>query len=276
MEEEKNIDYYKNQCYRLKSKLKNCENRKYENLYFKLKKKLEDEGIETYIQENKKLKQINADLYIQLNELRKLKGLQNINSDESLETYKLKNNKIIQRNAYLTRRNNELEERLKQLKAIEKEIEIKTDKIKALKQTIKLQKNEMLKLKLYINSYKESLKLLVFKNKQIFRKYFDKIAEEDELKTSFNTIIIDFEYISVFMKLFEMHIFDYIVERQDPDNKTEQDTTNLIIDCKDYSMKMIKSLLYCSNVDIVKCKKSLRDFVNQYVEDRYRWRNNAN
>ena len=69
------------------------------------------------------------------------------------------------------------------------------------------------------------------------------IQKEDKSRLSFRTVLLDLEYLFLFQKLFEMHVFDYIVDRQNPDNKTEQDTKELIKECKNYTTKILQSFL---------------------------------
>ena len=111
------------------------------------------------------------------------------------------------------------------------------------------------KLKLENETLQICLQTLTTKNKAVFKNYYDKV-------------ILDFEYTFIFQKLFEMHLFDFIVDKQDPDNKTIEDTRNLISICKTFSTSLIKNQIYKPTMNVKEIKDSIRKFVKPYIEIR--------
>ena len=90
---------------------------------------------------------------------------------------------------------------------------------------------------------------------------------EKKIRLPFNNVFVALEYMLLFQKLFEMYVFDYIIDRQNPDNKTEEDTKALIINCKAYTDKIIHNLTYSRGIDTKAFKKSFKEFAKRYVDE---------
>ena len=126
--------------------------------------------------------------------------------------------------------------------------------------------NKQLSYKLETNTYKEIVNTLVTKNKSIFAGYLETIDKPDEARISFATIMLDLEYIFSFVKLFEMHVFDYIVDRQDPTDKTEADNVKLIAICKQFTTDTIKRNVFNPGLDIKRFKQHFKGWSMIYLE----------
>lgn len=167
-------------------------------------------------------------------------------------------------------------------KSFEKEKKQLENKVETLKEKNKAYKQEILQLKTdnqskelkitqfkaqqkkQIETYEEILKTFTIKNKKVFDKYL--LEKDDDIRISTSTIMLDFEYMFVFQKLFEMHVFDFIVDRQNPTDKTEADTNMLIYLCKEWSSAITKRYIFNQGLDVRELKKQFRSFVNPYIE----------
>lgn len=231
MEEEKDKQYYMDLCYRLRSKLKNSEGKKFEQEVYTLRRKLK-----TYDEQKEK-------------EIAKLKN--------KLEKYKI----ISQSGKNISQTIDKLKDKNKSLKL---ELNKSKDKINMLESKLKSQDLET-KNKLY--SYQDMIDLAIKKNKRVIGKDIYELAEhEDKARITLKTIMFDLENAFIFQKLFEMHIYDYIVDRQNPDNKTEEDTKNLIFICKQFTNNILRNQIYKTSLDIGMFKEIFKHFVSNYVE----------
>ena len=163
--------------------------------------------------------------------------------------------------------------RLKQNRPTEKQREIherlreENETLKSDNKLYKHFKSQVLSLQRENEILKEALKTLTTKNKKVFYKYFDKLqVQEDGVRISFATVLLDFEFMFIFQKLFEMHVFDYIVDRQDPDNKTDADTKQLIRVCKIWTDEIIKNTMCQLSFNPAKFKQAFKLFTREYVE----------
>lgn len=241
MEEEKDKQYYMDLCYRLRSKLKNSEGRKFEQEVYALRRKLKEYD-EKKAKEFEMLKN-------------KLKEYQELAKDT-----KQQDKTVYQTNAYQQKQMHELKEK-------NKNFIIEIDRVS--KENSRL-KSEMLEIKNKFNTYQDMIKLAINKNKRVLRKDIYELAEhEDKSRISAFTIMFDIENAFIFQKLFEMHIYDYIVDRQNPENKTEEDTKNLIFICKQFTNNILRNQIYQLNLDIGKFKNSFKYFVSNYIEPKY-------
>ena len=147
-------------------------------------------------------------------------------------------------------------------KSVEK---LKQEKVE-LQNKIYKQFSDNQKMKIDLNTYKENLKLMITKNKRIFGHYFEKLGEVDEFKISTSAIILDFEYVIAFQKFLEMHIYDYIVDRQYSVSKTEEENQNLIQICKEFTNKVFKNDIYKTSVGVETFKKDFLEFSSKFIE----------
>ena len=134
-------------------------------------------------------------------------------------------------------------------------------------------KIENKKLVAELKVFKDFFKTFTTRNKQVFGSYFNKLAENDKVRISMGTVILDLEYMFSFQKLFEMHVYDYIVDRQDPDNKTNQDNVNLIIACKDFTNIVFKSMAYQTTLNVPMFKRAFLNFIKDFYEPDFMHRN---
>lgn len=241
-DEEKTREYYMEECCKLRSRLRNCETRKFENMYYALKRELaqlkqttqeNDSMTKEGTQHNKKEK----DLTNPIKELKNSFQKEKKQLENKVETLKEKNKAYKQEIFQLKANNQTLELKLTQFKAQQKK---------------------------QIETYEEILKTFTIKNKKVFDKYL--LEKDDDIRISTSTIMLDFEYMFVFQKLFEMHVFDYIVDRQNPTDKTEADTNMLIYLCKEWSSAITKRYIFNRGLDVRELKKQFRSFVNPYIE----------
>ena len=131
-------------------------------------------------------------------------------------------------------------------------------------------KNKIIELEYKISTQQDIINVFLNSNKRLFNVSFNKlIQKEDKSRLSFRTVLLDLEYLFLFQKLFEMHVFDYIVDRQNPDNKTEQDTKELIKECKNYTTKLLQSFCCNDKLNILQFKESFYNFVKQFKEKYY-------
>lgn len=157
---------------------------------------------------------------------------------------------------------------------------VKLEKITDLKneiQRLKLKESNIskfaidnTKLSLENETLKEALKVITTKNKRLYNA--DKLEyilnTTDRHRLSFATVLYTFEYMFIFQKLFEMYVFDYIVDRQNPDNKTDYDTKALISVCKEWTSQIISNQIPHPTLNIVKFKKAFKLFVTPYLENK--------
>lgn len=231
MEEEKDKQYYMDLCYKLRSKLKNSEGKKFEQEVYTLRRKLK-----TYDEQKEK-------------EIAKLKN--------KLEKYKI----ISQSGKNISQTIDKLKDKNKSLKL---ELNKSKDKINMLESKLKSQD---LETKNKLHSYQDMIDLAIKKNKRVIGKDIYELAEhEDKARITLKTIMFDLENAFIFQKLFEMHIYDYIVDRQNPDNKTEEDTKNLIFICKQFTNNILRNQIYKTSLDIGMFKEIFKHFVSNYVE----------
>ncbi len=131
-------------------------------------------------------------------------------------------------------------------------------------------KNKIIELEYKTSTQQDIINVFLNSNKRLFNVSFNKlIQKEDKSRLSFRTVLLDLEYLFLFQKLFEMHVFDYIVDRQNPDNKTEQDTKELIKECKNYTTKILQSFCCNDKLNILQFKESFYNFVKQFKEKYY-------
>lgn len=131
-------------------------------------------------------------------------------------------------------------------------------------------KNKIIELEYKTFTQQDIINVFLNSNKRLFNVSFNKlIQKEDKSRLSFHTVLLDLEYLFLFQKLFEMHVFDYIVDRQNPDNKTEQDTKELIKECKNYTTKLLQSFCCNDKLNILQFKESFYNFVKQFKEKYY-------
>lgn len=131
-------------------------------------------------------------------------------------------------------------------------------------------KNKIIELEYKTSTQQDIINVFLNSNKRLFNVSFNKlIQKEDKSRLSFRTVLLDLEYLFLFQKLFEMHVFDYIVDRQNPDNKTEQDTKELIKECKNYTTKLLQSFCCNDKLNILQFKESFYNFVKQFKEKYY-------
>ena len=253
MEEEKDKQYYMDLCYRLRSKLKNSEGRKFEQEVYALRRKLKE-------YDEKKAKEFEM-LKSKLKEYQELvKDTKKKEYQELAKDTKQQDKTVYQTNTYQQKQSHELKEKNKNLK-------IEIDRVS--KENSRL-KSEMLEIKNKFNTYQDMIKLAINKNKRVLRKDIYELAEhEDKSRVSAFTIMFDIENAFIFQKLFEMHIYDYIVDRQNPENKTEEDTKNLIFICKQFTNNILRNQIYQLNLDIGKFKNTFKHFVSNYIEPKY-------
>lgn len=183
----------------------------------------------------------------------------------ALKRYRAKNTEINQ----LKKRINKKNENIKALKSELKKQKAETDLLSRINRL----KTDKAKLKLELETYKTILDNLIIQNRRVLGSYFRKTKGiPDEMRTSFTTVLLDFEYMFNFQKLFEMHVYDYIVDRQDPDTKTDLDDRILIYACKKFSNEVINELQSYTNIDVEAFKKKFKDFAKSYTEN---WWNNG-
>lgn len=170
---------------------------------------------------------------------------------------------------------------LKDFKCIEqsnKDITKLNKKLTDLTSSLKIKENKVLnnqkiidKLTIENNTYRQAMSALVHKNKDIFKKYFNKLSEEDDLNVSGATVLLDFEYMIVFKKLFEMHIFDYIVDRQllrrATSKEIEEENIKLISECKKFADTVIQNELLKTKIGVNEFWKDFKQFASQYIEE---------
>lgn len=116
---------------------------------------------------------------------------------------------------------------------------------------------------------KEQLNMFLKKNKRIWKydKNYEKILNnKDQSKISFATVLFAFEYAFLFQKLFEMFVYDFIVDKQDPDTKTDEDDKKLIQICKNWTSEIIRNQTYKTSLNVKGFKVAFRLFTGPYLE----------
>lgn len=230
--EHKDRQYYMDECYRLRSELKKCREQ------LALTKKIPLDTQEAF------------------------KNLQNHLKEKQQTINKLKTKLCVLKQNKPTSKQKETINKLR-----EENLKLSIDN-KSLRKNISTI-IDTTKLKLENETLQTCLQTLTTKNKAVFKNYYDKaILQPDDIQISIGTVILDFEYTFIFQKLFEMHLFDFIVDKQDPDNKTIEDTRNLISICKTFSTSLIKNQIYKPTMNVKEVKDSIRKFVKPYIEIR--------
>jgi len=243
--EEKTREYYMAECDRLRNKLKNCENRKFENEVYSLRrqvKALKEERDRNYIPlpktntEKVSKASIKKETYFQLKkqyneEIAKTSRLSSI--VHKLQTERLNIDKY-----YKTI-----------IDEIERSYKIDTKRVEFLETSL-VEIDEFLKKRL-TNAFN-----MEYKNILLF---------EDQDKISMKTLLLDLVNVFLSLKLFEMHLFDYIIARQDPDEKTEYDTIILIKQCAAYSKELYDLVKNEKQLNFEKYEKLIRKFVKENI-----------
>ena len=132
----------------------------------------------------------------------------------------------------------------------------------------KVAQKQIAKLEYENQILREQLVTFMKKNKRVWSKvnYENVIMNEDKSKISFATVLLTFEYMFFYQKLFEMHVYDYIVDKQNPDNKTDEDDKKLIKICKEWSTKITINQAYRMTLKVEDFKKAFKTFVKPYIE----------
>lgn len=236
--EEKTREYYMAECDRLRSRLRNCESRKFEQEVYSLRnqvKKLKEEINGNYTPEanSNKAKQQSYNQLKKLynEELTKTKRLSSM-------VYKLKTERLNIDNYYKTI-----------IDEIERSYKTDTKRVEFLETSL-AEIDEFLKKRLTEAFNLEYGKILSFK---------------DQDKISMNTLLLDLTNVFLSFKLFDMHLFDYIVARQDPDEKTDKDTACLVTWCSVYSKKLYDLLKNESKLNFRKYKELIRKFAKENI-----------
>ena len=159
--------------------------------------------------------------------------------------------------------NIQLKEKLKKKNEINSQLrEKETELYKRLK-------NQKDRANFDISKLKEALLIFDTKNKRLFThlKVFEEIlTTEDKFRISKYTVLLALEYMIFYKKVFEMYVFDYIVDRQNPDNKTDKDTEILIKTCKIWTNSIISETIENPNFNPKMFIKKFNDFTSKYVE----------
>lgn len=157
---------------------------------------------------------------------------------------------------------------------INKNLKSKSKELEEVRERFKTVNNQLKRLKketdFDIAHLKDALNNFNDRNKRLYRRMwiFDKIlTSEDGFRISNHTVLLSFEYMLFYQKLFEMFVFDYIVDRQDPDNKTDEDTGELIKDCKQWTTEIIANQIYNTNFNPKVFMQKFRNFVSKYTEN---------
>lgn len=151
------------------------------------------------------------------------------------------------------------------LKELEKEYETIKEKINKSKQI----SFENIKLRESNASLFNMLEAVTKENKRLYgrEKRFDDIKKTmDGWRISIHTIYTTFEYVFIYQKLFEMFIFDFIVDRQNPDNKTEKDTEELVKICKSWTNEILTNQIPRQKLNMREFRQAFNTFTNEYVE----------
>lgn len=229
----KTREYYMEECCRLRSKLKNCESRKFENEVYKLRKQLKElrEGIKEDAKNNEKT--------VKYRDLK-----------HKLEEEQAKNDRLLS-----------LVKDLKtQLLNIDKKYQIIISGVE------KKYKNEMKKEKFLKSSLSELKSFVTERLSRSFGMEYDKILNfQDSCKISTKTIFLDLINIFLSLKLFEMHLSDYIIDRQNPDEKTEYDTILLFKQSHDFSIRVFDKLKFENEIDLKKYAKMIKAFIQNFL-----------
>lgn len=143
------------------------------------------------------------------------------------------------------------------------EIENLRLKNKQLEENSNFLSKQNLKYKTELQTLKDCMSKLTYKNKGILKEYFNN--SEEVFVVSFDSVILSLQYLLIFKKLFELNIFDYIVDRQFVNNKTADYDNMLINICSSFSSEMINKYM---NEDFNKkdFKKIFTNFVCPFLE----------
>ena len=126
--------------------------------------------------------------------------------------------------------------------------------------------NENTKLKTEIDSLKECLSSLMYKHGGVLKEYFNNTNDDESV--SFDSVILSLKYMFLFRKLFELNIFDFIIDRQSPDGKSVNYDSKLINLCNSFSSDII--IKYLNNdIKTKDFKKEFYTFARPYLERRY-------
>lgn len=107
---------------------------------------------------------------------------------------------------------------------------------------------------------------LVTENTKIIHRDFEGLAKHKDIaRCSFKTILYDLECIYLYVKLFEMNVFDFIVDRQSAE-KTDKETMQLISQCKAFTNKILLDNAFKGLLDIDKFKRDFKHFAKDKIE----------
>ena len=135
-----------------------------------------------------------------------------------------------------------------------------------LKNNIKSDSLQMSRLEEENKVLKNALELLTIKNFRVFRGYFKTLEKPDTWNCSFSTVLLDIELMFIFHKLFQLHIFDYIVNRQNPFNKTDKDTIFLAKLCNTWANNIAVNVIHEQDFSPVEFKSKFKRFTSHHVE----------
>ncbi len=154
----------------------------------------------------------------------------------------------------------------RQNKTLLKDMNKQQETIIHLRNKLQLQTNKQQQHRKHAKIYKAILDTFTLKNKKVFHDYFEKELREDCIRLPISTILQDLNYAFAFVKFFEMHVFDYVVNRQNPDDKTEADTVKLIADCKEFTTHIITDYIFKEELDIKGVKREFQTWVAPYLD----------
>ncbi len=229
----KTREYYIEECCRLRNKLKNCENRKFENEVYKLRKQLKE------LREGKKEDVKNNEKTVKYRDLK-----------HKLEEEQSKNDRLLAL--------------VKDLKTQLLNIDLKYQNIISEKE--KIYKNDKRKIKLLTTSINDFEDFLKQRLSRIFNmEYRDIILFKDNNKISTKTILFDLINIFLSLKLFEINLADYVIDRQDPDTQTDYDTILLFKQCHEFSIALLDKLKFENEIDFQKYDKIIKAFIQNFL-----------
>ena len=155
----------------------------------------------------------------------------------------------------------------KKLRKAYRTIKAKYDKLKE-ENAVEELKVLFEKQKYELETCQDLIKTMIKHNKRLTRKDYGELAEkEDKVRLSFDSVLLFYESTFVFQKLFEMSVFDYIVDRQKPENKTEEDTQNLISSCRHFTNTFLMNNIFTLKLDIFNFKKRFKEFIKNHIEE---------
>lgn len=107
---------------------------------------------------------------------------------------------------------------------------------------------------------------LVAENIKVMHRDFKGLSEHRDIaRCSFKTIIYNLECIYFYVKLFEMNVFDFIVDRQSIE-KTDKETMQLISESKVFTNKILLDNVFKGLLDLDKFKKDFKHFAKDKIE----------